>query len=73
MALYAKNKGLYYYEHIINKSKNMLEEKSILAFEIGETQGTALKRIAKKAYPKAKISVEKDLASKDRYLFIINV
>lgn len=73
MALYAKNKGLYYYEYIINNSKNMLEEKSILAFEIGETQGEELKRIAKIAYPKAKITVEKDLAEKNRYLFIINV
>ena len=73
MALYAKNKGLYYYENIIKKSKNMLEEKSILAFEIGETQGSALKKMAKEAYPNAKISIEKDLASRDRYLFIINV
>lgn len=73
MALYAKNKGLYYYEHIIKKSKNMLEEKSILAFEIGETQGKALQKIAKETYPKAKILVEKDLSSRDRYLFIINV
>ena len=73
MALYAKNKGLYYYEHIIKKSKNMLEEKSILAFEIGETQGQVLKRLAQEHFPKAKITVEKDLASKDRYLFIINV
>lgn len=73
MALYAKNKGLYYYENIIKKSKNMLEEKSILAFEIGETQGSALKKMAKETYPNAKISIEKDLASRDRYLFIINV
>lgn len=73
MAIYAKNKGLYYYEYIINKTKNMLEDKCILAFEIGESQGDALKKMAKKAYPKAKITVEKDLANKDRYLFIINV
>lgn len=73
IALYAKNKGLYYYEHILKNSKNMLEEKNILVFEIGETQGLALKKLAKEHYPKAKITVEKDLASRDRYLFIINV
>ncbi len=72
-ALYAKNKGLYYYEHIINKSPKILEEKCILAFEIGETQGDPLKKIAKKVYPHAKIIVEKDLAERNRYLFIINV
>lgn len=73
IALYAKNKGLYYYEHIIKKSKVMLEEKNIIAFEIGETQGKVLKDMAREYYPNAKISVEKDLSSRDRYLFIINV
>lgn len=72
MALYAKNKGLYYYEHIIKNAKKIIEEKSILAFEIGESQGNKLKELAKKYFPKAKITVEKDLAEKDRYLFIIN-
>lgn len=73
IALYAKNKGMYYYEYIINNAKNMLEEKFILAFEIGENQGDELKHIAKRTFPKAKITVEKDLAEKNRYLFIINV
>lgn len=72
MALYAKKKGLYYYEHIIKNARKIIEEKSILAFEIGEKQGAKLKELAKTYFPKAKISVEKDLADKDRYLFIIN-
>lgn len=72
-ALYAKDKGLYYYDYIINHSKNMLEDKFIIAFEIGETQASSIKDMAKKAFPKAKIVVKKDLAEKDRYLFILNV
>lgn len=72
MALYAKNEGLEFYEYIIKNAKKMLQDKSILAFEIGCKQGKALKKIAKKEFPKAKITVEKDLSNRDRYLFIIN-
>lgn len=72
MALYAKNNGLEFYEYIISNANKMLHEKSILAFEIGCNQGKDLKKLAKKHFPKAKITVEKDLSKRDRYLFIIN-
>lgn len=71
-ALFAKHNGLIFYEYIIKASKKYMCEKSILAFEIGYHQGKILKKLAKEYYPEAKITVEKDLANKDRYLFIIN-
>ncbi len=71
-ALYAKNNGLEFYERIIKNSVNYTKEKSILAFEIGYEQGDAVHSIAKKYYPSSKISIEKDLFGKDRYLFILN-
>ena len=73
LALYAKNKGLYFYEEILKQARNYLNEKNILAFEIGERQGTTLIEIAHIYFPKAIIKVEKDFPGKDRYLFIINV
>ena len=72
MALYAKKNGLDFYERIIKMSRKYMNEKSLLAFEIGYKQGTYLKKYAKEYYPKAIIKVEKDLSNKDRYLFIIN-
>ena len=72
MALYANNKGLAFYEHILKISPNIMNKKSILAFEIGYKQGDYLEKLAKKYYKKAKISIETDLSGKDRYLFIIN-
>lgn len=66
------NDVLKYYKHILNTCNNYLNKKNIIAFEIGEKQGKELKSIAKKKFPKSKITVEKDLACKDRYLFIIN-
>lgn len=71
-ALYAKNNGLEFYEYIIKNSKKYLNDKSILAFEIGYKQGSYLKKYSKEYYPKADIKVLKDLSGKDRYLFIIN-
>lgn len=72
IALYAKNEGLEYYQYIISHAKNMLQEKFIIAFEIGAEQGAQVKKIAKQYFPKSKIKVEKDLASRDRFVFIIN-
>ena len=71
-AIYADETGIKYYEYILSNCKNYLNEKNLIAFEIGDKQGNVLKRLAKKQFPKATISLEKDLAGKDRYLFIIN-
>lgn len=48
LALYAPNKGLYFYDKIIKESSNYLNEKFILAFEIGQNQGEDIIDIAKK-------------------------
>ena len=71
-ALFAKNDGLEFYEIILQRSKEFMTSQNIIAFEIGCTQGDAITRLAKENYPKAFIQVKKDLAGKNRYLFIIN-
>ena len=71
-ALFALNNGLEYYEIILKRSKEFLESKNIIAFEIGCTEGQDITTIAKSYYPNAYIQVKKDLAGKDRYIFIIN-
>ena len=70
IALYADNNGLYFYEEILKNIKPHLKEKSIIAFEIGMTQSEEVTKIANKYLPKAKIITEKDLAQKNRYIFI---
>ena len=71
LALYADNNGLYFYEQILKSSKNYLNEKYILAFEIGYLQGKELINMANNYFKDANIYVDKDLSGKDRYLFII--
>lgn len=70
LALYANNNGLYFYQNILKNIKPHLKEKSIIAFEIGMTQSEEVTKIANKYLPKAKIITEKDLAQKNRYIFI---
>ena len=72
LALYAPNEGLYFYEEILKDANKYLEEKFIIAFEIGETQGKDIINIAGKYFPKSKIILEKDLQHLDRFVFIIN-
>ena len=72
LALYAENNGLLYYERILKDANMYLNDKSLIAFEIGEKQGEDIKLLARKYFPLASITIEKDLPGKDRYLFIFN-
>lgn len=71
-ALFADNNGLEFYEIILKRSKEFLQAKNIIAFEIGCTEGQDITNVAKSYYPNAYIQVKQDLAGKDRYIFIIN-
>lgn len=70
VALYAEENGLSCYYEIIKNALNYLKPNGILAFEIGYQQGNILKEYAKKFFPNAKVTIEKDLQKRDRYLFI---
>lgn len=72
LALFAEDNGLYFYKKIINESDMYLNDKFIIAFEIGEEQGQEIMNIAKDKYPNAKVILEKDLQHFDRFIFIIN-
>ena len=72
IALYADNNGLYFYEEILKNANKYLNKKSIIAFEIGETQGQDVMNIAKKYFPNSNIKLDRDLQKLDRFIFIIN-
>ncbi|MGN0966969.1 MAG: peptide chain release factor N(5)-glutamine methyltransferase [Candidatus Coprovivens sp.] len=71
LALFAEDDGLYFYKKIISESSKYLKEKFIIAFEIGEEQGEAIKTIATSQFPNAKVLLEQDLQHLDRFIFII--
>ncbi len=71
-ALYAPDNGLYFYKNIISNIRPYLNDKFIIAFEIGWWQGNLIKDIATEYFKDSKIIIEKDLTNRDRYAFIIN-
>ncbi len=73
IALYAKENGLEFYQKIISEAKKVLNEKFIIALEIGETEGNDIIKIASNNYPNAIIKLEKDNYNRDRFIFIINI
>lgn len=72
IALYAPDNGLYFYEKILSDCRKYLNNKFIIAFEIGYEQGESIKKIANKYFSDSKVIVEKDYSLKDRFLFIIS-
>lgn len=72
LALFAEDEGLYYYKKIFEQIISYLNDKFILAFEIGYEQKDKLNKLAVKHFKNCLIRFEKDLNGKYRYLFIIS-
>lgn len=70
LALYAGKDGLDSYKKILKDILPHTKERCLIAFEIGMTQGDAIKALAKEYLPNTKVEVYKDLSERDRMLFI---
>lgn len=72
LALYAKNNGLEFYESILKDASKILKSKYLIAFEIGETQGFEVKKLALKYLTNPTVEIKKDLSDKNRFVFVYN-
>ncbi len=70
LALYAKDNGLYYYDKILKKAKDHVNDKFFIAFEIGYNQREKVTELVHKYLKEVKIVSKKDLQGRDRMLFI---
>lgn len=71
IALYPNgDDDIVFYKRIIDEAKSILEDKAIVAFEIGATQGSRILEYAKEHFPEEKIILEKDYEGFDRFVFI---
>ena len=73
IALYADDNGLYYYKKIIDNINYLTNDKYLICFEIGYTQGKYIEEYAKDNLSDITISIEKDYNDKDRFIFITNI
>ena len=73
LALYAEDNGLYFYDKILRECKNYLNDKFIIAFEIGYKQGNLIYELANKYLDNVNVIIDKDYSDKDRFVFITNM
>ena len=70
MALYADDNGLYFYDKILRECRKYLNDRFLIAFEIGYKQGNDILNIINKYFDNVNISLEKDYSGRDRFIFI---
>lgn len=73
LALYAENNGLYHYEQILKNVSKNINEKYLIAFEIGYKQGQQITALAQQYLKDSIVKLEQDLQGKDRFVFIYKV
>lgn len=70
LALYAGIDGLDCYRKILKEAPNHVNDKFLIALEIGESQKEDIIRLAKEMFPNAVIDPKKDMQGRDRMVFI---
>ena len=73
IALYAEDKGLYFYKEILKNIKTIIKDKYLICFEIGESQYEKIKVFKEQYLPNSEIEMKKDLQGRDRMVFITNI
>lgn len=71
LALYAGADGLDCYKKILEKVKNNMKDKCLIAFEIGADQKEDITNLVHEYLNDVEVEVKKDLSGKDRMLFIL--
>ena len=70
MALYANNNGLEFYERILEGCSNYLNEKYLIAFEIGASEKEEVLNLINKYLSDVNVITKCDMAGLDRMIFI---
>ena len=70
VALFGGNDGLYFYRKIFEGVNELLNERALLAFEMGFDQRELMEEALKKYFPNDPYEIIKDINGKDRMLFI---
>lgn len=72
LALFADDKGMYFYQQILKQSFKNLQKNGIILFEIGFNQEDLIKKLVNKYYPSSVNYIIKDYQNNPRVCVIIN-
>ena len=70
VALFGGEDGLYFYKKVFEKAHIVMNDRSMMAFEIGFDIGDALVELATQSFPNAKVVLKQDMNGLDRMLFV---
>lgn len=70
VALFGGEDGLKFYRIIFENASKVLNDKAMMAFEIGYNQKQAMSTLVEEYFPEAIYEVIKDMSGKDRMLFV---
>lgn len=71
-AIFAENNGLYFYDEILKNAKKYLNNKFLIAFEIGYMQKDDIFNLINQYFDNVKYDCLKDMSQKDRFIFVYN-
>ena len=72
LALFAADDGIKFYKEILSNAKRVLNDRNLIAFEIGDKQKQRVFDLVEEYFPNAKKICIKDYNDYDRYIFIFN-
>lgn len=70
VALFGGEDGLYFYRRVLENADKVLNEKAMIAFEIGFDIGDAVVELAKHYFKDSKIELRQDMNGLDRMVFV---
>lgn len=70
MALFANNNGLEFYDRILSSVEKYLNDKYLIAFEIGSSQKEDILKLINKYLEDVKVITKQDISKRDRMVFI---
>ena len=72
LALFADDDGIKFYKEILSNAKKVLNDRNLIAFEIGDKQKQRIFELVEEYFPNTKKICIKDYNDYDRYIFIFN-
>lgn len=70
IALFAGNDGIEFYDRILSSCENYLNDKYLIAFEIGESEKEKVLELIDKYLKDVKVITKRDMSERDRMIFI---